>query len=136
MGPKGLSHGSSERHITKQPASGLSPSGRIKVALHKVIERPHVFFFCKQDVVCDALQNLKEKDRSQQGVVPWRKGKERWGSRSHNLSSTELHHPWLVYTEQNECDLTGCRITRIPHVTTEHAHWGVLKPSGTAPLYK
>lgn len=38
---------------------GLSPPGRIKVALHEVIERPHVFFFRKQHMVSDALQNLK-----------------------------------------------------------------------------
>lgn len=38
----------------------FSPSCRIKVALHKVVKRPHVFFFRKQDMVCDALQDLKE----------------------------------------------------------------------------
>lgn len=42
-------------------AAGVLPPGWIKVTLHKVIKRPHVFFFRKQNVIGDALQNLKEK---------------------------------------------------------------------------
>lgn len=46
-----------------RPPGTSPPSGRVKVALHKVVKRPHVFFFRKQDVVCDALQNLKHRRR-------------------------------------------------------------------------
>lgn len=35
------------------------PSRRVKIALHKVIERPHVLLFRKQHVVGNALKDLK-----------------------------------------------------------------------------
>lgn len=37
------------------------PSRCVKVALHKVIKRPHVLLFCKQHVVGNTLKDLKEK---------------------------------------------------------------------------
>lgn len=40
----------------------VSPPGCIEVALHKVVKRPHVLLFCKQDVVGDALQDLPTEE--------------------------------------------------------------------------
>lgn len=42
----------------KPNIAAFLPSCRIKISLHKVIKRPHVFLFCKQNMVGDTLENL------------------------------------------------------------------------------
>lgn len=37
------------------------PSCCIKIAFYKIIERPHMFFFCKEDMVGNTLKYLNDK---------------------------------------------------------------------------
>lgn len=43
------------------------PSGCIKVAFHEIIKGSHMLFFCKEDMISNALENLEEKKY----IVAW-----------------------------------------------------------------
>lgn len=49
-------------HLNVGTRGSVSPPGCIEVALHKVVKRPHVLLFSKQDMVGDALQDLPMKE--------------------------------------------------------------------------
>lgn len=43
------------------------PSRRIEITLYKVIKRPHVLLFCKQNMVGDTLENLWTRENRVNG---------------------------------------------------------------------